>query len=150
MDYFFMFIYLFVMAGILWIYHWHATLIVECVSIITRIAWYIFDKFSKDPPKKVNLFSHFFHSYVGWSSINSEKKVHSNQTISPHDFCLLPFSSLPKCPFFSTMNWALLTFLADGTTSKCLCRKCWFLWWCMPKGRWRCAPCWSIWIWGPS
>ncbi|KAH8401461.1 hypothetical protein KR009_005727 [Drosophila setifemur] len=30
MDYFFMFIYLFVMAGILWIYHWHATLIVEC------------------------------------------------------------------------------------------------------------------------
>jgi len=33
MDYFFMFIYLFVMAGILWIYHWHATLIVECVGI---------------------------------------------------------------------------------------------------------------------
>lgn len=32
MDYFFIFIYLFVMASILWIYHWHATLIVECVS----------------------------------------------------------------------------------------------------------------------
>ncbi|EDV36853.1 uncharacterized protein Dana_GF13164 [Drosophila ananassae] len=30
MDYFFIFIYLFVMASILWIYHWHATLIVEC------------------------------------------------------------------------------------------------------------------------
>ncbi|XP_068147471.1 odorant receptor 56a [Drosophila tropicalis] len=30
MDYFFIFIYLFVMASILWLYHWHATLIVEC------------------------------------------------------------------------------------------------------------------------
>lgn len=29
-----MFIYVFVMAGILWIYHWHATLIVECVGAI--------------------------------------------------------------------------------------------------------------------
>ncbi|XP_023163743.1 odorant receptor 56a [Drosophila hydei] len=29
MDYSFMFLYLFVMAAILWIYHWHATLIVE-------------------------------------------------------------------------------------------------------------------------
>jgi len=34
MDYSFMIIYLFVMAAILWIYHWHATLIVECVSSI--------------------------------------------------------------------------------------------------------------------
>uniref|UniRef100_A0A1A9WA43 Uncharacterized protein n=1 Tax=Glossina brevipalpis TaxID=37001 RepID=A0A1A9WA43_9MUSC len=32
MDYFFMLIYLFVMASILWLYHWHATLIAECVS----------------------------------------------------------------------------------------------------------------------
>ncbi|XP_041448708.1 odorant receptor 56a isoform X2 [Drosophila obscura] len=30
MDSFFMFIYIFVMASILWIYHWHATLIFEC------------------------------------------------------------------------------------------------------------------------
>ncbi|KRF79355.1 uncharacterized protein Dvir_GJ21406, isoform C [Drosophila virilis] len=30
MDYSFMFIYLFVMAAILWVYHWHATLIIEC------------------------------------------------------------------------------------------------------------------------
>ncbi|KAH8418337.1 hypothetical protein KR222_000101 [Zaprionus bogoriensis] len=30
MDYSFMFIYVFVMSAILWIYHWHATLIVEC------------------------------------------------------------------------------------------------------------------------
>lgn len=34
MDYLFMFIYVFVMAGILWIYHWHATLIVECVGCV--------------------------------------------------------------------------------------------------------------------
>ncbi|KAL9915283.1 odorant receptor 56a [Glossina fuscipes] len=30
MDYFFMLIYLFVMASILWLYHWHATLIAQC------------------------------------------------------------------------------------------------------------------------
>lgn len=32
-----MFIYLFVMAGILWMYHWHATLIVECVGIVVAL-----------------------------------------------------------------------------------------------------------------
>ncbi|XP_016941838.3 odorant receptor 56a [Drosophila suzukii] len=47
MDYFFMFIYLFVMAGILWIYHWHATLIVECHDELSlayfSCGWYNFE-----------------------------------------------------------------------------------------------------------
>ncbi|XP_017836731.1 odorant receptor 56a [Drosophila busckii] len=45
-DYFFIFIYLFVMAGILWLYHWHATLIVECQNelqfAIYDCNWYTF------------------------------------------------------------------------------------------------------------
>ncbi|KAH8258034.1 hypothetical protein KR038_004864 [Drosophila bunnanda] len=47
MDYFFMFIYLFVMAGILWMYHWHATLIVECHDELSlayySCEWYTFE-----------------------------------------------------------------------------------------------------------
>ncbi|XP_034108686.1 odorant receptor 56a [Drosophila nasuta] len=47
MDYSFMFIYLFVMAAILWIYHWHATLIVECKDDLAFACyacdWYNFD-----------------------------------------------------------------------------------------------------------
>ncbi|XP_016976774.1 odorant receptor 56a [Drosophila rhopaloa] len=47
MDYFFMFIYIFVMAGILWLYHWHATLIVECHDELSiayfSCGWYNFE-----------------------------------------------------------------------------------------------------------
>ncbi|EDW10438.1 odorant receptor 56a [Drosophila mojavensis] len=46
MDYSFMFLYLFVMAAILWIYHWHATLIVESQNELCfafyDVDWYQF------------------------------------------------------------------------------------------------------------
>ncbi|XP_017125650.1 odorant receptor 56a isoform X1 [Drosophila elegans] len=47
MDYFFIGIYIFVMAAILWMYHWHATLIVECNDKLSfayfSCGWYNFD-----------------------------------------------------------------------------------------------------------
>ncbi|EDV98273.1 odorant receptor 56a [Drosophila grimshawi] len=56
MDYFFMFLYLFVMASILFIYHWHATLIVECQNelcfALYAVDWYNFSL----PVQKMLLF----------------------------------------------------------------------------------------------